>query len=198
MKLLLFQANLLFFRRFCIKSVEFVLWPVYINLCWPFLVYYINKDKQRIIEGELRATQLVEYLESIKSPKNIFLSEDGSGVIQKIVYDVHSNQLVGLVLPFKSNGMPKMFSFEAKSTEDIEKYLQMPKSTLVYIIVAQPLKINASPFILQIFGTDNKFETADVLRRWAYTEIELNRLASIFHFMKFADKRQKKIIMYAL
>lgn len=71
--------------------------------------------------------------------------------------------------------MPKMFSFEANSSEDIEKYLKLPQSTLVYIIVAQPLKIGAAPFILQIFGTANKFDTSDVLKRWAYTKTELNK-----------------------
>lgn len=116
------------------------------------------------------------YLEKIECPKSIFLSEDASGVVQKVVYDVYSNQLVGLVLPFNStNGMPNMLSFEAKSAEDIEKYLKLPKSTLVYIIVAQPLRTGAAPFILQIFGTNNKFKTPDVLRRWSHTEMELKK-----------------------
>lgn len=118
---------------------------------------------------------MAKHLEDINSPKSVFISEDGSGVIQKIIYDVNSNQLVGLVLPFDANGMPKMFSFEAKSAQDIERFMQMPQSTLVYIVVAQPLDAIASPFILQIFGTNNKFETVDVLRRWVYTEAELKK-----------------------
>lgn len=68
-----------------------------------------------------------------------------------------------------------MFSFEAKTAEDIEKYLKLPKSTLVYIIVAQPLISGAAPFILQAYGTDNKFETSDVLKRWTFTLNELNK-----------------------
>lgn len=83
---------------------------------------------------------------------------------------------MGLVLPFDSiTGIPKMFSFEAKTAEDIEKYLKLPKSTLVYIIVAQPLISGAAPFILQAYGTDNKFETSDVLKRWTFTLNELNK-----------------------
>lgn len=90
------------------------------------------------MEGELRSKQLAEYLEEIKSPKYVFLSEDASGIVQKVMYDCYSNQLVGLVLPFNSvNGMPKMFSFEAKTAEDIENYLKLPQSTLVYIVAAQ-------------------------------------------------------------
>lgn len=75
-----------------------------------------------------------------------------------------SNQLVGLVLPFNEvNGMPKMFSFEAKNAEDVEKYLKLFQSTLVYIVVAQPLVYGAAPFILQISGTNNRFKTTDVI-----------------------------------
>lgn len=141
-----------------------------------FSVKHIQRNKERIVEGELRAEKLNNYLEEIKSPKHVFLSEDASGIVKSVVYDVYSNQLVGIVLPFNdTNGMPKMLSFEAKSAQDIEKYLSLPKSTLVYIMVAQPLEIGAAPFILQMFGTDNKFGTNEVLNRWAYTETELNK-----------------------
>lgn len=128
-----------------------------------------------IIEGELRCQKLVKYLKKTNSPKSVFLSEDGSGIVKKIVYDSRSNQLVGLVLPLnESNGMPKLFSFEAKSAADIEEYIKLPKSYLVYMICAQPLKRNVPPFILQIYGTDNKFDTDSVLKRWRHTISELN------------------------
>lgn len=128
------------------------------------------------MEGELRSKQLAKYLEDINSPKYVFLSEDASGVVQKVVYDVSTNQLVGLVLPLNEiNGMPKMFTYEAKSAEEIERFLKLQQSTLVYIIVVQPLVNEASPFILQMFGTNNTFKTCDVLSRWAYTEAELKK-----------------------
>lgn len=128
------------------------------------------------MEGQLRSKELFQYLENIKSPKHVFLSEDASGVIKRVTYDVHSNQLIGLVLPFNDiNGMPKTFSFKATNATDIEKYLKLPQATLVYIIAAQPLLPGASPFILQVFGTDNTFKTNDVLSRWKYTENELNK-----------------------
>lgn len=139
-------------------------------------VNHIHKDKQRVIEGKLRCSELVDHLERTDSPKSVFLSEDGSGVVKKVVYDVHSNQLIGLVLPFNNlNGMPKIFSFEPQSAEDIEKFIQLPQSTLVYIIVAQSLKVGVPPFILHIYGTDNTFETVDVLRRWTFTISELEK-----------------------
>lgn len=51
-------------------------------------------------------------------------------------------------------------------------FMKHNKSTLVYIIMAVPLKEGVAPFILQLFGTDNKFKTIDVIKRWNHT-IEL-------------------------
>lgn len=139
-------------------------------------VNHIHKDKELIIEGELRCKKLVDYLNKTESPKSIFISEDGSGIVKNIVYDRRSNQLVGLVLPFnEKTGMPIRFSFQAKTAADIKNYVKLSQSHLVYIICAQPLKRNVPPFILQIYGTDNKFKADDVLKRWDYTVSELKK-----------------------
>lgn len=133
-------------------------------------------EKDRIIEGELRCEQLVKHLERTKSPNAVFLSEDGSGVVRKVVYDSRTNQMVGLVLPFDdTTGMPQPFSFQAKSEAAIRQFMELPQATLVYIIVAKPLKRDAPPFILQIFGTNNKFETTHVMKRWRHTVNELKK-----------------------
>lgn len=136
----------------------------------------IHAQKERIIEGELRCEALSKHLERTNSSKSVFLSEDGSGILKKVVYDPKSNQLTGLVLPTnKKNGMPIIYSFEAKSAELIRKYVEEPHANLIYIVVAQTMNENAAPFILQLFGTDNKFETASVLKRWMHTEDELKK-----------------------
>lgn len=135
---------------------------------------YIHDKKVKVIEGELRCEGLAAYLESIKAPKYVWLSEDGSGIITKVVYDVTSNSLIGLNLPLdQRTGMPHSSTFKARSLEEIEKHMCEPKSTLVYVVMAQPIIPNASPYILQIFGTNNKFKTTDVLNRWNYTKSEL-------------------------
>lgn len=136
----------------------------------------IHTSKNRIVEGELRCELLCQHLERSSSPKSVFLSEDGSGVVKKVVYDSHSNQLIGLVLPMnEKNGMPIICSFKADSAELIKKHMEEPQSTLVYIVVAQPLNGKAAPFILQIYGTDNKFKAISVLKRWMHTENELKK-----------------------
>lgn len=109
---------------------------------------------------------------------DIFLSEDASGVVRKVSYDSHTNQMIGLVLPFNdANGMPQLFSFQANSADDIKRYMELPQSILVYIVVAQSLKKDSPPFILQIFGSINKFAAKDVIKRWEYTLKELKKYA---------------------
>lgn len=139
-----------------------------------FSVKHVHKDKTKIIEGELRIAALKEYLIKTKSPMAVFLSEDGSGIIKKVTYDPTTKQLVGIVLPYKENGMPKTMAFIPRSANDIEEYMKLEYSSLVYMIVAHPLS-NAPPFILSIFGTNNKFTKSHVLKRWEFIEKELKR-----------------------
>lgn len=141
----------------------------------------IHTKKDRIVEGELRCELLSQHLErsnlGSNGTKSVFLSEDGSGIVQKIVYDSHSKQLIGLVLPLNErSGMPMICSFRADSAESIQKHIEeIQQSTLVYIVVAQPLNGRAPSFILQIYGIDNKFEAGSVLKRWIHTENELQK-----------------------
>lgn len=116
------------------------------------------------------------YLIKIKAPLCVWLSEDGSGINCKVVYDSKSNKLVELNLPLHElTGMPISNSFIASSLHNIENHLKNCKSKLVYIVIAQPIKEKSPPFVLQLFGTDNKFKRQDVLNIWAYTKQELEK-----------------------
>lgn len=68
-----------------------------------FSVNYMSQHKPRVIEGELRIDELVKHLEKFNSPKTVWLSEDGSGIVSKVAYDSSTNQSVGVVLPTDSN-----------------------------------------------------------------------------------------------
>lgn len=107
---------------------------------------------------------------------SVCLSEDASGILKKVVYDSKSNRMIGLVLPMnEKNGMPQIKTFIAESAEKMKEYLERPLSSLVYIVAAQPLKEKTPPFILQIYGTDNKFNKRAVSKRWEYTIYELKK-----------------------
>lgn len=122
----------------------------------------------------MRCRELHAHLERIKAPKTVFVSEDASGIVKKVVYDCNTNQLIGLVAPLNpENGSPRLFAYEASSAEEIEKYMELPQASLIYIIVAQPMKKHSLPFILQLFGINNKFKSSDVLARWRYIQREL-------------------------
>ncbi len=130
----------------------------------------IQSSNDTIIEGELRADSLKSFL----SKRNLcskwqWLGEDGTKTVNKIEYDS-----TGLVLPMDSHGNPISFSFVAENVEKLrQSLLNYPKSEYAYTVMSRSLDVNAPSFCLQLFGTDNRFTTGQVLRRWAYTEREL-------------------------
>lgn len=137
---------------------------------------YLQNHKLQISEGELRVAELKTYLEKINAPKYVWLSEDASGIIQKCVYDVKSNKLIGINLPIDpTTGMPISSKYIAKSLQDIEVHMKNPLSYLVYLVLAQPVLPKSPPFVLQIFGTNNRFIAEDVMNRWRYTIAELKK-----------------------
>lgn len=84
--------------------------------------------------------------------------------------------MIGIVLPMNtSTGMPIAFQNLARNVEEIQLNMKKNKSNYVYIVMAQPLALNVPPFIIQMFGTNNKFNTKQVLLRWKYTIEELKR-----------------------
>lgn len=144
-----------------------------------FTVVKIRDTRRRVIEGELRCKQLNEYLEKRNFKKIVWISEDATGIVSDIHYDSISCQLVGFVLPNCPNtSSPIPLSFGAKDADDIFRLMSdqnLRRSNLVYLIMAQPLRENARPFVLQIFGSDNRFSKEDVVKRWAHIQIELTK-----------------------
>lgn len=109
-------------------------------------------------------------------PKYVWLSEDATAITSKVTYDPKSNQLIGLVLPIdEKTGCPKAYTYIASNAEAIKRHLMASKSTVLYIVMAQPIDESIPPFVLQMFGSDNRFHTSDVLKRWKYTKIELEK-----------------------
>lgn len=107
---------------------------------------------------------------------NIWLCEDATGIISKINYDPTLDQLIGIVLRIDEHtGCPRMYETTTRDYDEITKFMEYAKSTLVYVVMAIPLKQNVPPFILQMYGTDNKFKAAHVITRWNHTINELKR-----------------------
>lgn len=137
---------------------------------------YIAKDKCKILEGELRLKELIEYLDKYELPKFVWISEDATGIVSKVEYDAQSNQLTGLVLPLhEQTGNPIAFSYLASSADEIRNSVEKEKSTHVHLVLAQPLVEGVPPIIIQIFGTSNKYRANHVSKRWNTLEDSLNK-----------------------
>lgn len=134
----------------------------------------------------MRCQELNAYADGLKLEKHVWLAEDGSGIVSKVEFDPTTNQMVGLVLPINTNDMPVTYTYLARNADEIQANMEKSKSSLVYMVLAQPLQKGVPPFILQIYGTDNKFTAQNVLKRWNHTinELERGNLArSSFHLI---------------
>lgn len=105
----------------------------------------------------------------------IFVSIFILGIVSRVIYDQTLDQLVGIALPLDpQTGCPKRFLFTARDEQEIRKFMHYDKSTLVYIVMAIPMKQGIPPFILQLFGTNNKFTAVNTIHRWNHTIQQLN------------------------
>lgn len=106
----------------------------------------------------------------------VWISEDGTGVQGKVEFDPLTNQMVGLVQRIDPHtGMPIRFTYLARDVTEIQENMKQDKSMYAYVVMAQPLSRNAPPFPLQLFGSDNKFTTQNVLLRWQHMVEQFKR-----------------------
>lgn len=131
---------------------------------------FINKDKVKVIEGCLRVYALKKFLEDRGYPFRVFLSEDGTRICNRVQYDVKTNLVVGLVLEIVENtSMPKTFCFKATSAAAMAGYFKNNvRASILYTYMVQPVVKNAPAFCLMLFGTDNKFQSENVVQWWKY------------------------------
>lgn len=136
----------------------------------------IKDNRTRITEGYIRSKELSDYLDNLQAVKTVWLSEDATAIVAKVVYDSVTNQMVGIVLPMdEATGCPKPFTFLATDAEIIKQHLTNDRSSVVYLLMAQPLDEKIPPFVLQMFGSNQKFTTKDVVHRWDLITNELKK-----------------------
>lgn len=100
---------------------------------------------------------------------DIWLAEDATAIVSRIEYKPDNNQIIGYVPPLiEGIGLPKVNAFPATTISVVKGYVDSNinnKSKSVYAIVAIPLSDNGSPYVLCIYGTNNKFSYMTVLER---------------------------------
>lgn len=139
---------------------------------------YINASGYRMNEGILRTEELQLYLTERSLQPTVVLSEDATRITGRVQYDKRSNQLIGFVLPLNSaNGLPIPFKYPARNAEEILNHFsgENEVATFMNVIMAQPLA-NVPPFCLTIFGSNNKYSSMDVARRWKHIVNELTEI----------------------
>lgn len=131
----------------------------------------IQSANDAIVEGEIRSISLKQFIVKRKLRLQVWLSEDATKIANKIECDSTTDQIIGLVLPMDAHGNPVPYTFLAKNVATMQQsLLDNPKADYVYTVMARSLDVNAPSFFLQLFGTDNKFTTGMVLKRWSHTE----------------------------
>lgn len=58
---------------------------------------YIDEEKSIVEEGVLRISELSTYLDDLKMPRIVALSEDAFRITNRVQYDAKTNRLVGFV-----------------------------------------------------------------------------------------------------
>lgn len=99
----------------------------------------------------------------------VSVSGDATVITGRIQYDPVTNQLVGFSPALNENGVPVINGFLANTAKEILQHFQSGHvSRNIYLIMAQPLAVNASPFCLAVYATDNKYSSDDVSRQWKW------------------------------
>jgi len=159
----------------------------------------IQNDAQDVpLEGQFRFKELSEFLSSRDDyPKVIWALEDGTRITRRVEYHKKTNQLTGFPVPLDSAGRPKVGSFPARSAAEIQDHFENNAPCgYAYLVIAQPLYPNATPFILAIFGTDNKFTAMDVTSRWTWMkEAAAKHGIEILGFSSDGDSRLLRTMM---
>lgn len=139
---------------------------------------YIQSSGCHVTEGILRHEELAIYLKERSLEPVVCLSEDATRISGRIQYDCKTNQLMGFVLPLnRENGLPIPFAYPARSAEEIFNHFSNNDSSASFlnVVMAKPIG-NAPAFCLLVYGSDNKYTSADVSKRWEYITMQLAKI----------------------
>ncbi|CAF3181521.1 unnamed protein product [Rotaria socialis] len=129
----------------------------------------LAKEGLRALEGEFRYNDMIKYMSTVNS-KFAFCAEDCTTAERKIIYDSRSNSFVGFSPPLDEYGIPRMKYFQTDSIEDLQCWFEQEDiSKLLNLYMVQPINSNdqkISPYALAAYGTNGKYTSFDIIRRW--------------------------------
>ncbi|CAF4539581.1 unnamed protein product [Rotaria socialis] len=156
----------------------------------------ISKFGTRLAEAEFKFEPLQQAHSNF-----CFCSEDTTGVIRKIEYDSSTNSFIGFSTPI-TDGIPSVRHFQANAFEDLKMLYdknEMARLLNVHMFQRIPTednpKIFPKPCLLSAYGTDNRFTSIDILRRWIYIfQSFLNQGVRIIGFSTDADNKYMSVM----
>lgn len=127
-----------------------------------------------IEEGVPRYDLLLDYLKKNHYSMIVYGSEDQTKVKVELKYNGKFNTINGLVSPLDENGFPVKDTFKFTTIEKtINLVNTFSKAEYVNVIMIKSLQNNSIPFMLCLYGTNNKFVSEDVTNRWLTVKHEL-------------------------
>ncbi|CAM4797064.1 unnamed protein product [Rotaria magnacalcarata] len=152
-----------------------VKYPIIMSLIQYYSTEQLNPDdtdeeEKRIKEGEFRFDIVGRHL-SLSKTNIAFCSEDCTAIVPKVTYDVNSNSFVGFSLPLVE-GRPITNHYRTECLAQLESWFSSTdKSTLLNIHMIQPITSTekaSNPIILSAYGTNSKYTSLDIIRRWIW------------------------------
>ncbi|XP_065092377.1 uncharacterized protein LOC135713194 [Ochlerotatus camptorhynchus] len=135
---------------------------------------HIARHTTETQEGVLMVMPLLKYLNAHNYPLVVALSEDGTTLSPNPEYDSRNDAIRGLVAPLNKFGMPEQDVFKASSIKKIINDLdRFSNGEYLYVVLATPMAVGASPFCVLYTCSDNRFTHDQVMSRWAFIETEL-------------------------
>ena len=129
--------------------------------------------KKRVNEGEFQFDALKEHLMEWRSPHYVHVQLDDTRIIHKVEYDHQTNRFIGFCLPMR-DGIPVCDAFVLDTFEDIKDAVESNEATkYAHCILAQPIDGVSPSTILFVLGTDSKYDSDVIVKRWRHIEKEL-------------------------
>jgi len=94
---------------------------------------------------------------------------------KEIEYDPLTDRYVGFVLPLK-DGLPICDAYMFGTFQEISHaYKACAIAKYAHVIVAKPITVDTPSFVLAVLGTDSKYDSTIISKRWAYMKDQLSK-----------------------
>lgn len=162
----------------------------------------LASTESRLFEGVFRYDGLQECFTSNQSTFG-FCAEDCTAIIPNVNYDTTSNTFIGFALPLDNNGFPITDSYSTDSLAQLESWcsdVNKAKQLNIHVVQSLSPSLHHPPsYLLAAYGTDNRYTSKDVLRRWSSIfQQSKDRGIRILGFSTDCDARYLKVMRLSL